>query len=381
MAELRVLQVGKFYPPDEGGMESHLEGLCQHLRGQASVEVLVAGRSRRTVHEVVDGVSVTRVGTWATVRSAPICPELRGLIGRSKADVVHLHHPNPSAFLSYLMSGYRGPLVVTYHSDVVQQRLLNVVYEPIVRAVLRRADAIIVSSGEYLESSPMLAQYRDRCVVIPMAITPSQFAAADPSAVAEIRRRYGDRIVLAVGRLVYYKGLEYLVRAMRDIRGHLVVVGQGPMRDTLLAEARAAGVQDRVSLVGHVADTVPYYHAARVFALPSHMRSEAFGIVQLEAMASGLPVVNTRIRSGVPGVSVDGLTGLTVGPGDPGALAGAINRLLDDADEAGRMGEAGRRRVGELYSLDGMTTRTLALYQRIVTERGSRSGRRDRVGA
>ncbi len=380
MPELRVLQVGKFYPPEEGGMETHLEGLCRHMRDRAHVEVLVAARSRRTVHEVVDGVSVTRVGTWATIRSAPLCPDLRRLIRDSQADVVHLHHPNPSAFLSYLASGHRGRLVVTYHSDVVQQRLLNIVYDPIVRAVLRRADAIIVSSQEYLDTSTMLERYRDRCVVIPMAIDPDGYAAADPAAVAAIRNRFGDRIILAVGRLVYYKGLEFLVRAMQQIQGHALIVGQGPERERLAAEAESLGVSDRVTLLGHVPDTRPYYRAARAFALPSHLRSEAFGIVQLEAMAAGLPVVNTRIPSGVPGVSVDGVTGLTVPPGDPTALADAVNRLLDDPGLAARLGEAGRRRVAERYSLGGMTERTLAVYTRAMANGGRRAPGRVRVG-
>ena len=381
MAEPRVLQVGKYYPPEEGGMETHLEGLCRHMRGLAHVEVLVSGRSRRTVREVVDGIPVTRVGTWATIRSAPVCPDLRRLIGRSRADVVHLHHPNPSAFLSYLASGHRGRLVVTYHSDVVQQRLLNIVYDPIVRAVLRRADAIIVSSQEYLDTSPMLERFRDRCVVIPMAIDPERFLSADPAAVADIRERYGDRIVLAVGRLVYYKGLEFLVRAMRQVRGHALIVGQGPAREALEAEAQALGVADRVTLLGHVPDTRPYYHAARVFALPSHRRSEAFGIVQLEAMAAGIPVVNANIPSGVPGVSVHGLTGETVTAADPVALAAALNRLLDDPALAARLGAAGRRRVQDRYSLDGMTKRTLAVYATVMAQEGGRSRRRARVGA
>lgn len=378
MAELRVLQVGKFYPPDEGGMETHLEGLCLHMRAHADLEVLVASRTRHTVHEVIDGVPVTRVGTLATVRSAPICPELRWRIRDSRADIVHLHHPNPSAFLSYLLSGHRGRLIVTYHSDVVQQRLLNMIYEPIVRAVLQRADAIIVSSQEYLETSPMLERYVDRCVVIPMAIDPERFALADAAAVAAIRQTYGDRVILTVGRLVYYKGLEFLVRAMPEIRAHALVVGQGPMRDPLEAEARGLGVAGRVTFLGHVPDTAPYYHAADVFVLPSHLRSEAFGIVQLEAMASGVPVVNTRIPSGVPGVSVDGLTGITVAPGDPGALAVAVNALFDEPTRARAMGDAGRRRVAERYSLEGMTERTLALYARVLTGMGSRSRRRGR---
>ncbi len=381
MVERRVLQVGKFYPPDEGGMESHVEGLARHLRDRVRLEVLVSARGRQTTREVIDGVPVTRVGTLVTVRSAPICPELRRRIGESHADVVHLHHPNPSAFVSYLTSGYRGPLIVTYHSDVVQQRLLNLIYEPIVRAVLARADAIIVSSQEYMDTSPMLGRYRDRCVVIPMAIDPERFAAADPDAVAAIRRAYGDRMVLTVGRLVYYKGLEFLVRAMRDVRGHAVIVGQGPMRETLMAEAQALGVADRITFLGHVPDPQPYYHAARVFVLPSHLRSEAFGIVQLEAMASGLPVVNTQIPSGVPAVSVGGVTGATVPPGDPAALATAINALLDDPVLARQLGAAGRRRVAERYSLEGMSQRTLALYEDVLSRQGPRSRRRDRVGA
>ena len=381
MAELRVLQVGKFYPPEEGGMETHLEGLCRHMRDRAHVEVAVAARSRKTVHEVIGGVSVTRAGTWATIRSAPLCPDLRRLIHDSRADVVHLHHPNPSAFLSYLASGHRGRLVVTYHSDVVQQRLLNIVFDPIVRAVLRRADAIIVSSQEYLDTSIMLERYRDRCVIIPMAIDPEGYAAADPAAVAAIRARHGDRIVLAVGRLVYYKGLEFLIRAMPNVRGHALIVGQGPMRDALAAEANALGVADRVTFLGHVPDTRPYYHAARVFALPSHLRSEAFGIVQLEAMAAGLPVVNTRIPSGVPGVSVHGETGLTVPPADPAALADAVNRLLDDPALATRLGAAGRQRVAERNTLEGMTERTLAVYADVMATAGRPARGRARVGA
>jgi len=238
-----------------------------------------------------------------------------------------------------------------------------------------------VSSEEYLNTSPMLERYRDRCVVIPMAIDPERFATADVGAVARIREAYGDRIILAVGRLVYYKGLEYLVRAMPQIRGRALIVGQGPMRESLLAEAQSAGVTDRVTLLGHVPDTVPYYHAAQLFALPSHLRSEAFGIVQIEAMAAGLPVVNTRIPSGVPFVSVDGLTGITVPPADPTALAAAINALLDDPGRARRLGEAGKRRVAELYSLDGMTSRTLAVYRDAMAREtsGSRWRTRDRA--
>ena len=379
MGRLRVLQVGKFYPPDEGGMETHLEGLCRHMSARADVEVLVAARGRRTVHETIDGVPVTRVATLATVRSAPLCPELPWRIHARRTDIIHLHHPNPSAFASYLASGHRGCLVVTYHSDVVQQRVLNAVYAPIVNAVLRRSEAIIVSSREYLDTSPTLAPYAARCAVIPMAIDPEAFAHADESAVARIRATYGDRIVLTVGRLVYYKGIDHLIRAMPDIRARLLVVGQGPMRDALEQEARRVGVADRVTFLGHVPETVPYYHAADVFALPSHLRSEAFGIVQLEAMASGCPVVNTSIPSGVPSVSPNGVTGLTVPPANSEALAAAINGLLDDPARRRALGSAGRQRVAAQYTLEGMTERTVLLYSEALARKTARTGgsRRD----
>ncbi|HVZ77001.1 MAG TPA: glycosyltransferase [Gemmatimonadaceae bacterium] len=378
MRDVRVLQVGKYYPPDEGGMETHLEGLCRVLRDYVTLDVVVASHSAHTTNEVIDGVPVTRMATIATVRSAPICPTLPWRIRSARADIVHLHHPNPSAFASYLASGHRGPLVVTYHSDVVQQQLLNVVYEPIVRGVLRRADAVIVSSTAYMRGSPMLQRHSDRCVEIPMAIDPAAYATADPAAVARIRQAYGDRIVLAVGRLVYYKGLEYLIRAMSRVDARLVIVGQGPMRAALEAEARSVGVADRVTFVGHVADTTPWYHAASVFALPSHLRSEAFGIVQLEAMASGIPVVNTNIPSGVPEVSRDGETGLTVPPADPQALAAAINRLLNDPGLRHTLGVAGRQRVAEEFSLQSMGERTRALYADVSARHASRSRRRGR---
>jgi rhamnosyl/mannosyltransferase len=301
------------------------------------------------------------------------------LIHARASDIIHLHHPNPSAFASYLVSGHRGCLIVTYHSDVVQQRVLNTIYEPIVSAVLRRAEAIIVSSREYLDSSPMLRRYAGRCAVIPMAIDPESVADVDPQAVDKVRAAYGDRIVLSVGRLVYYKGLEFLIRAMPGIQGHLLIVGQGPMREALEQEVRRAGVTGRVTFLGHVPDTTPYYHAAAVFAFPSHLRSEAFGLVQLEAMASGLPIVNTRIPSGVPSVSLDGLTGVTVAPGDPNALAAAINGLLDDPARRRSLGMAGQRRVMERFTLKGMTERTLELYTGALVGTAAATGRRHRA--
>jgi glycosyltransferase involved in cell wall biosynthesis len=366
MKRLRVLHVGKFYPPHRGGIETHTETLCRALRAEVDVEVLVAADGARTVRETIDGVPVTRIGTKATLASATLNPGMARAIRQAKPDVVHFHHPNPTGVLSYLASGSRAPLVVGYHSDIVRQRVLGTLFAPVQERFLRGADAILAASPDYARSSPVLRRHADRVRVLPYGIRTEEFETADPAEVARIRERYGSRIVLGVGRLVYYKGFDYLVQAMAAVDGRLVILGEGPLRGALEARAAEVGVADRVAFPGAVPELAPWYHAALVFALPSIARSEAFGIVQLEAMAAGTPVVNTRLDSGVPFVSRDGESGITVPPQNPQALAGALNRLLNDAALRRQCGEAARQRVRRDFSVDRMAADTLALYHEAV---------------
>jgi rhamnosyl/mannosyltransferase len=347
-------------------MESHLQALCGQLREEVEVEVLVAGEGRRTDVEVLDSVKVTRVGTLFDFAAAPVCPGLVRRIRESRADIVHVHWPHPTALLAYLASGHAGRLVLTYHSDVVRQRILGRLFWPALRRALERADAVIVASPNYVESSNVLQKFEAKCRVIPFGIPLAQFDRADAAEVSRLRARFGPRVILAVGRLIYYKGFEHLVRAMKDVDGHLVIVGEGPLRGALEREAESAGVVGRVTLLGHVEDVTPFYHAADVFALPSVARSEAFGIVQLEAMACRKPVVNTRLDSGVTYVSVDGVTGLTVPPANSDALAAALNQLLEDPALRTRYGRAARARVEREFDLEAMGRRTLRLYEEVM---------------
>jgi len=369
VSTLRVLHVGKFYPPHMGGIETHLHALCTTLRDRGvDVRVVVASDDKQTTSGVVDGVPVTRLGTPVNLAAAPINPGLARTIRDAGADVVHVHLPHPAATISYLTSRHRGPLVATYHSDIVRQRVMGAAYEPVQHRFLSRCSAIVATSPNYVATSPVLARHRDRCHVIPYGIPLDHFERADPARVAELRARFGDRVVISVGRLIYYKGFEFLIDAMREVRGKLLIVGSGPLRSALEQRARDAGVADRVELLGEIQnqDTVPYYHASDVFALASIARSEAFGIVQIEAMACGRPVVNTSLDSGVPFVSLDGVSGLTVPPRDPRALAAAINRLLDDAALRARLGEGARRRARAEFDVNTMTDRVMALYESVV---------------
>lgn len=363
---LRVLHVGKYYPPHPGGMESHLEALCQELKPFVDVEVLVASDESKTKEEVIDAVKVTRLATPLNFQAAPVCPQMVRKIRDSRADVVHLHWPNPTAVLAYLASRHRGCLVFTYHSDIVRQKMLSRAFWPFLRHALKRAGAVIVASPNYRDSSKVLAGFRERCRVIPFGISPDYFQQVDGTEVASLRRQYGPRLVLGVGRFVYYKGFEYLIRAMKDVEGRLLLIGNGPLRERLAREAVASGVSDKVTFLIDVKDVRPFYQAADVFVLPSIARSEAFGIVQLEAMACGKPVVNTSLDSGVPFVSPHGVSGLTVEPANPAALSEAISTLLDNPGLCEEYGRAGRRRIEQKFSLDVMARDTLSVYDEIM---------------
>jgi rhamnosyl/mannosyltransferase len=372
-----VTQVGKFYPPHMGGMETHLQTLSNELSRSVRLNVIVANEIHHLSREIVNGIPVTRLPRLWTVKSTPICPRLAMTLRSIRSEIVHLHLPNPAALIAYLVSGRRGPLVLTWHSDIVRQKLLSRVLEPLHRWFLRSATGCIATSPDYIESSRLLSASRANCRVIPYGIRLERFARRE-DAVGELRARYGPRIVLAVGRLIYYKGFEFLMRAMAHINGTLILVGDGPLRSHIEGEAQEAGIRERVFFAGEIDNSklAPYYHAAQVFVLPSVERTEAFGIVQLEAMACGKPVVNTRLETGVPFVSIDGLTGITVPPRDPVALARAVTLLLDNPELCARYGAAALRRVHSEFTAERMAAQTLALYREILSahERTSATG-------
>ena len=371
---MKILQVGKYYAPVRGGIENIVHSLSRGLARSHDVTALVFNTGRKTVQETMEGVRVVRVGSLGQVRSVEIAPAFLRWIDRIPSDMIHLHVPNPVGELATWLSRHRGGVVVMYHSDIVRQRALKTLYAPVLRAVLRRADRIIVTSRRYMETSETLVPWRTKCAVIPLGLDLDDYAVTPEveARASELRALHGGRMVLFVGRLVYYKGVDVLLRAAPLFEGRIVVAGEGPMRAAISRMVEESGLASRVTLLGNVThlEKLALYRACSVAVLPATHRSEAFGLVQVEAHACGRPVVSTDLDSGVPFVNLDGVSGLTVPPSDPQALGAAIGRLLGDEELRGRLGSQARERAVREFSLDKMMRETVALYEEVLRERG-----------
>jgi glycosyltransferase involved in cell wall biosynthesis len=369
---MKLLQANKAYYPHIGGIETVVQQIAEGMAARNWESGVVAcSDDRRTRRETRHGVTVTYAGIVARVASLPISPSYARFLLGDAADVLHVHEPSLLAAAAYIA---RKPLarrrfrrlVVSWHSDIVRQRALEPMYRPLLNALLREAAAIVVATPKHISSSSFLQPVRHKCVVAPYGVDLNRFTqtAGLAERAAALRRQYGGRIILATGRLVYYKGMQYLVEAMRDVpRAHLVIVGRGPLLAQL--EQIAAAGRGNVSFVPHLPeeDLVAINHAQEIFVLPSVEPSEAFGIVQLEAMACSKPVITTDLPTGVNYVNQDGVTGLVVPRRDRHALAAAINRLLDDPAYARGLGEAARRRLHSEFTLETMLNRLARLYE------------------
>ena len=280
-------------------------------------------------------------------------------------DVIHVHHPDPMACLALWMSHYKGKVVLHWHSDILKQKGLLKMYLPLQRWLIRRADRIVGTTPVYVRESPYLQNSQDKVDYIPIGVNEMQ---PDHVKVERIKSKYpGKKIIYSLGRLVGYKGYDYLVEAMKYLPDNyqLVIGGQGPLEGELQRKASSLGVSDRVEFLGWVEDddSASWFGACDVFVLSSIWKTEAFAIVQVEAMSCGKPVVATKISgSGVPWVNADGVSGLNVPVEDSKALADAIFALTGDEAVYASFGAAARKRYEELFTYSRMIDNCLEIY-------------------
>jgi glycosyltransferase involved in cell wall biosynthesis len=376
---VRTLQLSKFYPPVMGGIESVVFELTEGMnRLQQRADVLCANlRLKNETEQWPHGYSVTRAASFGRLLSTSMAPAMIRLLARQAAayDLIHLHLPDPMANLALWLTRPRAKVVIHWHSDIIQQKRALAAYQPLQRWLLERADAIVATSDAYWRASPWLPRFAEKIHPIPIGIQ-DRHSSTDPRRVAELRARFGGRrIVFALGRMVHYKGFDHLVAAAPALPDDTVVVigGSGPMLPQLRASVAAKGLAHKVFLTGRISseDIDAYFDAADLFCLPSDSRAEAFGVVLLEAMRAGKPIIASDIPgSGVPWVNVHGTTGLNVPVGDVGALGTAISTVLGNRELARQYGLNARQRYLELFTADKMVDACLRLYARLVPEAG-----------
>jgi len=374
--DMKILHVGKYYPPYRGGMETALQNLAEGLLdAQCEVSLVVAGHqsvdSRESICGPVSGREGTlvRAAVCGVINSQPLTPSLVGVLRREvalfKPDLVQLHLPNPlaaAAWLGLVVTGLpdRPPMTVWYHADITRQKIAGRLIAPLIGTCLAQSAGVCVSSKSLAERSPVLQPHRDKVAVVPFGINPEPWADVSPRL---------DGPFLFVGRLVPYKGVNILFEAMARVPdASLVVVGEGPEKGRLLALGERLGILDRVEFVGTLDEQgiATHLSRARALVLPSVDASEAFGLVQLEAMAAGVPVINTDLPTGVPEVGVPNETGFLVAPGNSTELAAAMNRLQLDVKLAQQMGQAGRDRFKAEYARQKMIERLLGWYREVL---------------
>ena len=383
--QVKVLHIGKYFPPDPGGMETYLRDLmvCSLKHGTRSAALVhSAQRAWRSTDERYsygeNVLAVTRAASWLKVLFTPISPTfpwvLRRLIQKRRPKLLHLHLPNPSSFWALLLPSARQlPWVVHWQSDALTPRSGRLIrwcyrlYKPFESALLRHATNIIVTSDRYLDTSATLARFTNKCVVIPLGIE-DRFDARNPNPETPLDAKKPLRVI-AVGRLAHYKGFDRLLHAISQTQQvELDLIGHGEQVNALKALCQQLAITNRVRLHGTVSENErdALLLQSDCLCLPSTDRTESFGIVLLEAMSAGKPCVVTNVPgSGMTTVVKAGQTGLVVPCGDCTRLAAALAQLSDNREMLSELGTQGRQRFEQTFTIERSTQGVLALYAQI----------------
>lgn len=371
---MKILQLGKFYPI-QGGVEKVMydlmTGLTQRYQDVSCDMLCVAAEPMPQVIKLSNQSTLycAKLGKklFSTMLSYDIIRMMKEKC--NTYDIIHIHHPDPMVALALKMSGYKGKVVLHWHSDILKQKLLLKFYRPLQNWLINRSDVIIGTSPKYLEESPHLKNFSVKKVAIPIGINP---VISDSEKVKMLRGEYpGKNIIFSLGRLVGYKGYSYLIDSAKYLPDNFVILigGSGPLKEELQSQISENNLDSRVKLLGRVSDKdlVSYYGACDVCVMSSIWKTEAFGIVQIEAMSCGKPIVATHIpESGVDWVNKDGYSGLNVPPENPKAIADAILSITSNEESYNSYCLNSKKRFDDTFTLPMMVSSVRKLYDSIL---------------
>jgi len=375
---MRVLHLFKtYYPESMGGIEQVIFQLCQSCRAHGiEGEVLTLSANPLPERVQVGSHWVQRarldLNLASTGFSRDALAQFR--LRARHADLIHYHFPWPFMDLLHFAAGLRKPTLLTYHSDIVRQKMLLRLYRPLMHRFLSSIDAIVTASPNYLETSRVLARYRDKTQVVPYGLDRQSYPAASPDVLEGWRTRFPAGFFLFVGVMRYYKGLHILLEACQNSHYPVLIVGAGPLESALREQAQRLRLSN-VHFLGALpdADKIALLQLSRALVFPSHLRSEAFGISLLEGAMFGKPMISSEIGTGTSYINNHGETGLVVPPGDAAALRQAMDRLWVDADMAARMGAAAQQRYEQLFTAARMGQRMAEVYQQVMARQPRRN--------
>ncbi len=373
---LNVLHVYRtYYPATQGGLEETIRQLCVTTQAHG-VRTRVLAPVRDPSKKIVrySGSRVYQPRLNFELASCSVSWESIAMYKRLQgwADIVHYHFPWPFADVLHELAPPGVPTVLTYHSDIVRQKVLSQVYKPLMNRFLRSVDRIVCTSPNYFATSDVLQKFSDKVEVIPIGLNESVYPKPTPSQLARVEATYGRDFFLFVGVLRYYKGLHILLEAMKDAPYRVVIVGSGPTEMELKRQAETLGLRN-VHFAGHVSDTdkVCLFNLSRAIVFPSYLRTEAFGVTLLEGAMSSKPLISTEVGSGTSHVNADQETGLVIPPGSSAALRQAMDHLYRNPERAARMGVRARARFEKLFTGELMAQRYVDVYSKLLARRAS----------
>jgi len=371
---VHILHVYRTYFPDsQGGLEEVIRQICLNTKPlgvESRVFSLSSNPSRSIVrrHEA----RIYRPKLSFEVASCGISlsalPYFKRLV--KWADIVHYHYPWPFADLLHFAARVRKPTVLTYHSDIVRQKLLRRLYTPLMKRFLGSVDRLICTSPNYFATSDVLTRFEDKVSVVPIGLSESSYPAVSETMLATMRQRYGEDFFLFVGVLRYYKGLHILLDAIKGAPFRVVIVGSGPTESEL--KEQAVDLQlNNVVFAGQLSDEekVALFKLSRAVVFPSYLRAEAFGVTLLEGSMYGRALISTEVGSGTSHVNIDGETGLVVPPGSATELRQAMDQLHYRPEMAELMGRRARKRYEQLFTGKLMGQRYLDVYRALTTNK------------